>query len=520
MKKPIGLFLLLFLLVSSKVDAATFRIALIVGNNEGNPGRVPLRYAEQDARNLARTLLQIGDFPENQIHLLLGRSSTSLREEMKEIRAQALRLAKEPRDRLLLLFYFSGHSEGGFLEMGGSQMQFRALREELRQVSGSTRLLILDTCHSGHLIRTKGGVPVPPFALDPSGGGELPQGEILLASSTELEESQESSEIGGSFFTHHFVSGIRGAADFNHDGRVSLQEAWSYANERTLKTTARLQRTQHPSFEFNLSGEGEIYLSRLQEQAPLLSLAPSEAGHFLIFDRKARILVADLEKKSGEPLYVAIPEGEVSIRKRKQDHDLEQVLKASKGGLYHFREELGQQVQITSSRRILSYSLSSGGKGLLLREGEVIRLKLSETLSTKTSHAGDKVRMVAAEDLYVDGGLVISRGATATGEVLAIRQRRGIVHGELACRIGYVQAVDGQWIPLESIVSKSPEGLRQVKEGEEPVLNTGSRTETDVASTMTTLFFLPLYPFIRGRHAVFEEGTLFEAYVARDVTIR
>ena len=48
----------------------------------------------------------------------------------------------------------------------------------------------------------------------------------------------------------------------------------------------------------------------------------------------------------------------------------------------------------------------------------------------------------------------------------------------------------------------------------------GSNMETDIASSLTAVFFLPFYPFLRGRDAVIEEGTFFEAFVARDTTIR
>lgn len=515
-----SLALIIFvLLMAADLQAATFRLALIVGNNDGNPGRTPLRYAEQDARNLHRTLVQIGGFPEEQIRLLVGKSS--MEEAVRSLRAQALRLVKNPHDQLLLLFYFSGHSEGGFLEMGPSETEFRELREELRRIPNSTRILILDTCQSGQMIRTKGGFPVPPFTTGPEDGAGPPRGEVVITSSTELEDSLESSEIQGSFFTHHFISGIRGAADFNHDGKVSLPEAYSYTRDETAGKTARLQRGQHPSFEFSVSGTGEIYLTDLNRGDPLLSLAPPEEGHFAIYEKKTRGLVAEVDKPAGSPLFIAIPEGEVLIRKRKTGYDLEQDLMARAGGIYHFSEEEGRRVRISPGRRILSPMEVLGKRdGVLLREGELVTLKLLETVTTKTAQVGDKIRLESAGEIYVDGQVVIPAGAPANGEILAIRQKRGIVHGELVCRLGYVRAIDGQWVPLESILSRSPAGLRKVGEGEDPLSTTGSQTETDVASGVTAFFFLPFYPFVKGRDAVLTEGALFDAYVARDVKIR
>ena len=40
--------------------------------------------------------------------------------------------------------------------------------------------------------------------------------------------------LGGSLFTHHLLSAMRGASDSDGDGQVTLFEAYSYAYERTL----------------------------------------------------------------------------------------------------------------------------------------------------------------------------------------------------------------------------------------------------------------------------------------------
>ena len=59
-----------------------------------------------------------------------------------------------------------------------------------------------------------------------------------LTSSSEDEASQESDQIGSSFFTHYLVSGLRGAADASDDDLVTLEEVYRYAREETLTRTA------------------------------------------------------------------------------------------------------------------------------------------------------------------------------------------------------------------------------------------------------------------------------------------
>lgn len=484
--------LLVLLFLTADAQAATFRVALILGNNEGNPGQIPLRYAEQDARNLQETLVQIGGFPADRVKLLLGKRPETVLEAVKTLRSQALHLVKNPQDQLLLLFYFSGHSEGGFLEMGDSQMEFLELRDEIRRIPSAIRLFALDTCRSGDLIRSKGGTPAPSFQADFEEGG-LPKGEVLMTSSTSLENSHESSELQGSFFTHYLISALRGGADFNHDGRVSLMEAYSYTSEKTSQKASSHRESQHPLFSFDISGGGELFLTdSAAGGVPSLGLAPGDSGRFLIYSKKRGNLIAEIDKSPGEPFYIALPKGELVIRRERGNNVLEQDFLISGGGIYRFNEEDSRRVRASRVRRILSYSEIGGNRrGVLLREGELIKLALRERLSTKTSQPGEKIRLEAAEDLFVGDRLVIRGGSMASGEVLAAQSRRAFADGEIVFRIGYVQAVDGQWVPLESIISRNPSG-----------------------------FWFPLLPFLGGRHAVLEEGTIFEAYVSRDVKIR
>jgi hypothetical protein len=179
-------------------------------------------------------------------------------------------------------------------------------------------------------------------------------------------------------------------------------------------------------------------------------------------------------------------------------------------------------VRVSPARRIHAPQIDGKAAAVTLREGEMVRLRLMERITSKTNQAGDQVRLESAEDVYVNNRLVIAAGAPARGEILALRRKRGIVHGEVVCRLGYVRTVDGQWVPLEGMVSRNPAGLREVPEGgrEGLLSSSGSETETDVASGLTAFFFLPFYPLFKGRDAVLEEGTLFEAFVARDVAIR
>jgi hypothetical protein len=75
------------------------------------------------------------------------------------------------------------------------------------------------------------------------------EGSVLIASSSGLERAHESEGLLGSYFTHHFVAGLRGAADPRGDGIVTVTDAFAYAKERTVRDTAAVaSEPQHPSF--------------------------------------------------------------------------------------------------------------------------------------------------------------------------------------------------------------------------------------------------------------------------------
>ena len=113
----------------------------------------------------------------------------------------------------------------------------------------------------------------------------------MLTSSASNEDAQESDVLRGSIFTHYFVSALLGAGDADGDGRVTLEEAYRYAYEATLRSSsATWAGAQHPTFRYEMQGMGKLALSELPASTasrallvfpagkPYLVLAGSESG--------------------------------------------------------------------------------------------------------------------------------------------------------------------------------------------------------------------------------------------------
>ena len=240
------------------------RFAVIVGNDAGEPPDTALSYAETDAARMAAVLQEVGGVRAENLVLLRGQDAATVRRALIAVNDRV----RAARHQTVLIVYYSGHADASALHLGGTQLELPELEQLVRGSAASFRLLVLDACRSGALTRVKGGAPIPPFdiRLEERVAGE---GAVFLTSSSASEDSQESDEIKGSFFSHALISGLLGAADENDDGRVTLDEAYRYAYEATLRASSRtLAGLQHPTFQYEVRGQGDLVLSTLASDAP------------------------------------------------------------------------------------------------------------------------------------------------------------------------------------------------------------------------------------------------------------
>lgn len=282
------------------------RFALIAGANDGGGDRVKLRYATSDAKTVARVLESLGGVATEHREILLEPSASEFRAGLHRV---ARRIAAATRDkpaRTELLLYYSGHSDELGLLLGGERIPYAELRAWLSSAGADVRIAILDSCSSGAITRTKGGAHLPPFLSDAS--SEL-KGHAFLTSSSADEASQESDRIQASFFTHYLVSGLRGAADVTRDGRVTLNEAYHFAYQETLAQTERTRAgPQHPSYDIQLVGTGDLVMTELSKVSATLVLPERAKGRFFVRDANGR-LVAELRKFGGGSVDLGLEPG-------------------------------------------------------------------------------------------------------------------------------------------------------------------------------------------------------------------
>jgi hypothetical protein len=310
------------------------RFALVIGSNNGGTVREKLRYAARDAKNIADVLRQLGGVEPVDLTLLSEPGKDELDRAFDTV-SERVRADRKRGQRVELVVYYSGHADESGILLGGVHYDYAKLRQRIRDVPADVHIAILDSCASGSFTRMKGGARMPPFLQDKS---NQVQGFAFLSSSSADENAQESDRIGASFFTYFFVAGLRGAADRNHDGKITLTEAYQFAYEQTLgRTQNTAHGPQHPAYDMHLSGTGDVVITDLRSTESSLVLPSALRGRITIVDNSGRVAV-ELTKEAGDPLSLALPNETYSVHVENSNGEFVATVVLDHGGEFAFEE--------------------------------------------------------------------------------------------------------------------------------------------------------------------------------------
>jgi tetratricopeptide (TPR) repeat protein len=227
--------------------------ALIVGISTYRelPEDAQLDFAHTDAKNFYTYLLSPagGNVKPEFVKLLLEEDATA-----SEIYAGLDWLLDKSKPNDKVIIYFAGHGDvemktirqRGFLlahdspragyHAGGTikVMDIHDYLETLVSQNKSSVLLITDACRSGKLAGGDAGQAQTTASLQ-----ENWSNISKILSAQPGEKSAESSKWGGGYgvFTYHLIDGLKGLADSNNDGFVSLSELNIFLSTEVPKAT-------------------------------------------------------------------------------------------------------------------------------------------------------------------------------------------------------------------------------------------------------------------------------------------
>ncbi len=159
-------------------------------------------------------------------------------------------------------------------------------------------------------------------------------------------------------------------------------------------------------------------------------------------------------------------------------------------------------VQITPAKPIEASNVAEPPNMVKVARDTEIKLRMAQSLSSKHAVIGERVELTVAEDLAVDGWVVVPKGTRVLGTVKVGKKReRADNSHDLLVEIDYI-AMSGKHVKL---------GGRQAGQGK---VNKGAA----VAST-ALLGLSGLQLAMESRTAQIPEGTVVNAWVAEDVEL-
>jgi len=125
------------------------------------------------------------------------------------------------------------------------------------RVEAERMVVFLDACYSGAAGgRTFSAKRTRATNLDDQFLERLTRskGRAIITASRPSEVSIELAELGHGIFTYYLVQGLKGAADLNKDGIVTVQELYEYLEQQVAKKSRSVGGNQHPVMKGEMEG--------------------------------------------------------------------------------------------------------------------------------------------------------------------------------------------------------------------------------------------------------------------------
>ena len=259
--------------------------AVVVGVSDYADSRIPsLRFAAADARAVYDWLVDPngGRYAPARVRLLLDREATAT-----NIRDALFNWLRQAIAEDVVLIYFAGHgspdspdsAQNLFLlpndtrydNVAATGFPMWDIETALKRFIAARRVVVIaDACHSGGVgasfdlaRRAVEGARVNPIASGLQSLSRVGDGIAVISASDERQLSAEGARFGGGHgvFTYFLIEGLRGAADYSRDGRVSLGELIPYLSENVRRET---QSAQSPT----VAGKFDPAMSIARPPAP------------------------------------------------------------------------------------------------------------------------------------------------------------------------------------------------------------------------------------------------------------
>lgn len=262
--------------------------AVVIGIDSYKDQKISnLRKARKDAESIYQIFTDpnIGRIPQERVALLVDEQATE-----KAIQSTiGTALKKTTGEDDLVLIFFAGHGaaepddasdssdgyekylvphDGESDDLFASAIRMEEIAIWFKRLKARQVVLLIDSCFSGKAggrsFQNPDVIARASFtdeALEQI--AENSEGRIILAACGPNELALELNDMDNGLFTHYILAGLRGEADWNEDGRISLNELFEYVQKNVQTVSQAAGSMMTPTLKGQLSGS--IYLSDFRD---------------------------------------------------------------------------------------------------------------------------------------------------------------------------------------------------------------------------------------------------------------
>ena len=260
--------------------------AVVIGVGHYESAAIPrLRFTVQDAEAVHQALIGPVGFKKDNVLLLTDR--TERKPTLRNIKwALGTFLGRSAQKDDTVLIFFAGHgapevdtrglerdglakylipSDADPDDLFSTALPMDDLQTIFGRIEAERVVAFLDACYSGAAGgRTFASKRTRAGAVDDLFLERLTRsrGRAIITASRTAEVSIELPELGHGIFSYYLVNGLKGAADLNRDGIVSLQELYEYVEQQVTAKSRAVGGNQHPVMKGEM--EGVLPLSKVR----------------------------------------------------------------------------------------------------------------------------------------------------------------------------------------------------------------------------------------------------------------